>query len=145
MCLLLLLCYIYTLKLPFEGCFLMILQENPTYTVFFFEEPWNHLFPWRNVSVQYQKRMQLKLYVLIFFHTQTSVCKQLTCFFYKQNICIPRNHTFQLILNNDKKSQEISAFSYSESSLLCVCLLLDLNGKLLTFPPWNIKWDKPVR
>lgn len=88
MCLLLLLCYIYPKKLPFEGCFLMILQENPTYTIFFFEEPWNLLFPWRNVSVQYQKRMQLKLNLLILFHKQTSVCKQLTYFIYKQYICI---------------------------------------------------------
>lgn len=71
----------------------MILQENPTYTFFFFEEPWNHLFPWRNVSVHYQKRMQLKLNVLILFHTQTSVCKQLTYLVYKQNICIQRNHS----------------------------------------------------
>lgn len=102
--LLLLLCYIYTQELPFEGCFLMILQENPTYTIFFYEEPWNHLFPWRNVSVQYQNRMQLELSVLIFFHTQTAVSKQLTYFLYKQNICFQRSHTYQLILNNDKKS-----------------------------------------
>lgn len=55
----------------------MILQENPTYTIFFYEEPWNHLFPWRNVSVQYQNRMQLELSVLNFF-SYTDCCQQAT-------------------------------------------------------------------
>lgn len=55
MCLILLLHYIYTQKFPFEGCFLMILQENPAYTIFFFEEPRNHLFLQKNVNVSVSK------------------------------------------------------------------------------------------
>lgn len=64
---------IYTLPSPFEGCFLMTLQENPAYTIFFFGEIRNPLeirFLLRNVNVQSQKMMQLKLNVLMLSNTE---------------------------------------------------------------------------
>lgn len=81
-------------------------KPNPVYTVFCVEEPRNHFFLLKNVYVQYQKKMQLELNLLIPFHTDSSLCKKLIHFLYKQNkfIWLQRNHTFQLILDNDKKS-----------------------------------------
>lgn len=72
--------YMYTRKFLFAGCFLMILQENPAYTIIFVEDPRNHLFLWENGNVWYQKKMQLEWNVLILFHTESSLCKQLTDF-----------------------------------------------------------------
>lgn len=78
--LILLLHCIYTQKCTFESCFLMILQKKTqtlAYTIFFFEEPRNQLFLWKNVNVPYQKKMQLEWNVLLLLHTESSLCKQL--------------------------------------------------------------------
>lgn len=56
----------------------MTLQENPTYTIFFFGEIRNPLeirFLLKTVDVQSQKMMQLTLNVLMLSNTEIRPCK----------------------------------------------------------------------